>query len=122
MKLITTILFQVFSNVVILLAANNFIPNFSFQGNLLELLITALVLTAINIVIKPILKLVLTPLIIITFGLFIFLINSGLLLILDILIKPLRMQGIIPLLLGALLISLINFLVNAGAKIKYRKK
>lgn len=122
MRFVLIIIFQIFSNIIAILAASNFIPNFSFTGNFIDLTLASLIFAAINLIIKPIAKIILTPLIIITFGLFIIVINALALHLLDLLSKPLNIQGYIPLLLGTILISVINVLINAGAKIRYRKK
>ena len=122
MKLLATLIFQIFSNMIAILASNHFIPGFAFSGKFPELALASLIFTAINLFLKPILKLILTPFIIITFGLLLIVINAGALYFLDILSEPLKIQGIVPLLLATLLIGIVNFFINAGAKIKYRKE
>lgn len=121
MRLLAIILFQVFSNSIAILAANHFIPGFIFSGNFTALLLASLIFTAANLIIKPVLRLILTPFILLTFGLLIIGINAIFLYLLDILVKTLTINGIIPLLLATILIGLVNFLINAGAKIRYKK-
>lgn len=121
MKLLAILIFQVFSNSIAILAANHFIPGFIFTGNFVNLLFASLIFTLINLIIKPVLKLILTPFIILTFGLLIIAVNAFFLYLIDILEKTLTINGIIPLLLATLLIGLVNFLINAGAKIRYKK-
>lgn len=121
MKTTATFFFQIFSNAIAILAAAQFIPGFHFVYNFRDLIITSAVFTAINLFVKPLLKVILTPIIIITFGLLIIFINALTLRILDIIIEPLTIQGYIPLFLATLVIGIINVLINAGAKIRYRE-
>ena len=116
MKLLGNLILHVIGNAIAILAAAYFIPNFIWTGDFQALLIAATILTAINFVLRPILKLLLGPLILLTFGLFILVINAGTLYILDILSDPLIIQGYIPLLLATLLFSVVNSLISFSAK------
>lgn len=123
MKLINIFIFQIFSNAVAILAAAHFIKEgFIFNGGFKDLLLTALILSVANIFLKPLLKLFLGPFIILTFGLFLIVINALILYLLDILSQPLIINGYLPLLLGAIIISLVNFIINLAAKNLYQKK
>lgn len=121
MGFLFTAFFQISSNIVALLTASHFIPGFELTGGYRDLVLVAVILSAINILIKPILKLVLTPVIVLTLGLFVIVVNALLLRLLDIFSEPINIKGYIPLLLGTLVIGAINILINAGAKIRYRK-
>jgi len=116
MHLIAKLIFYVISNAIALFAAHRLIEGFTLSGGLINLVLTALVLTAINTFIRPIIKLVLSPFILITLGLLIIAINAGLLFTLDILINPLTIQGLIPLLSSTILISIVNFILHLVAK------
>ncbi len=115
------IIFQISSNIVALITAIHFIPGFEFTGNYMDLILAALFLALINTLIKPVLKLILTPLIIITLGLFVIVANALLLHLLDILSEPINIKGYLALFLGTIVIGVVNILINAGAKIRYRK-
>ena len=65
-KLLRTI----FVNAVSLVFVANFFPGFSFDSNLLILFLAAFVFTAINFYIKPIIKLFLLPVNLLTLGMF----------------------------------------------------
>jgi len=116
MRFISRLIFAFFSNFVALLIAGNFIPKFELTNNFINLLIVAAIFTAINIYIRPLIKMVLTPVIILSLGLFSLVINAGMLYLLDILSTNVTITGIEPLIYGTLLISAINFLVNFSAK------
>lgn len=116
MKILSNLIIHIVGNAVAILAAAYLIPNFTWTGDFIALLIAALILTAINFILRPILKLLLGPLILLTFGLFIIVINAATLYILDILSDPLIIQGYIPLLLATLLFSVVNSLISFSAK------
>lgn len=83
MKLILRIIFALLSNLTALLAAAYFIKEFEITGGFKEILIIAAVFTLINLFIKPILKLIFSPIIFITFGLGIIFVNAAVLYLLD---------------------------------------
>lgn len=121
MKLLGNLIFHIFSNIIAILAAAHFIKGFVFTGDFIALIITATILTAINLILRPILKLLLGPLIILTFGLFIIVLNIATLYLLDILSEPLIIQEPISLLLATLLFSVVNGIITFSAKTTYRK-
>ncbi len=121
MKTIGGFIFHVFANIVAFLAASYFVVGFKFTGSFLELLITALIFTAINTFIRPIIKLFLGPFIVLTLGLLIIVINAAMLYILDIWSQPLTIEGFKPLFLATLIIGAVNLIVNLGAKTFYKK-
>ncbi|MEK7086691.1 MAG: phage holin family protein [Patescibacteria group bacterium] len=122
MKFIGGFIFHIFSNAVALLAAAYFVSGFKLDGNFLKLLIVAVVLTLINAFIRPILKLLLGPLILLTFGLFIIVINAISLYILDLWSQSLTIQGLPALLWSTLIISATNIIITVGAKNFYKKE
>ncbi len=120
MKLVGGIIVHFVANMVAILAADHFLPGFSFRGTFIDLAITAAVLTAINTFLKPILKLFLGPFIVLTFGLFTVVINAFTLYLLDIVSLPLTMDGYVTLLYATLLTSAVNIIVASGAKLTSR--
>ena len=121
MRLIGGFVFRIFSNTLAILATSYFIAGFVFNGSFLELLITAAVLTLINMFVRPILKLFLGPFIVLTFGFFLIVINALSLYLLDIWSTPLTIEGYLPLFWGTLLIGAVNLIVGLGAKSFYKK-
>ena len=75
-------------------------------------IIAAALLGLINIFIKPVLIILTLPLNIITLGLFSFFINAFLLKLVAYLVTGFEVDGFLAALLGALVISLVNWLAN----------
>jgi putative membrane protein len=82
-------------------------------GRYLSLLLTAAVLGLINAFIKPILVLVSMPLTCATLGLFMFVINALMLLLLGAIPSlGFAVDGFIPALLGSIVISIVSWLIS----------
>lgn len=116
MKLIGRLIFHVFTNAIALLAAAYFVAGFTVSGDVAALAIAAVILTAINTFIRTVLKLLLGPLVILTFGLFTIVINALSLYLLDLWSPAITIQGYLPLLLGTLIVSAVNALIGLSAK------
>lgn len=121
MKFLGKIIFHIFVNAVAILAATYFITGFTWSGDFIALLVAAAILTAINLILRPIFKLILGPIIVLTFGLFIIFLNAAALYLLDFLSAPLIIEGLIPLLLATLLFSVVNGLIAFAAKATHRE-
>ena len=70
------ILVGLFSNVLALYLANMWVAGFVVSGGWKEYLIGGLVLGLLNLVIRPILKIITFPLIVISLGLFLIVVNA----------------------------------------------
>ncbi|MFD3462827.1 phage holin family protein [Nocardia fluminea] len=85
-------------------------------GKALVLLIVALVFTAVNAVIKPIVQLLSLPFVIITLGLFLLVVNAGMLWltakITELTDYGLRVDGFWAALWGGLIITLVNWVLG----------
>jgi len=121
MKLIGNLIVHILSNVVAILAAAYLITGFVFQGDFIALITTAAILTLINFIVRPVLKLLLGPLVVLTFGLFMIVINALTLYILDFLSDPLIIEGYLPLLVATILFSVVNAIINISAKSAYHR-
>jgi len=108
----------VLTNAVALLAAAYFIQGVKFDGDFKKLIVAALIFTALNIFLKPIVKTFLGPFIVLTFGLFIIVVNALMLYLLDLWSPALTIEGYKPLFLATLLISVLNTVVGWGIKEK----
>lgn len=91
--------------------ATRFVPGIRFTGeNYVALLGVALVFGAVNVVVKPILKLFSLPVVLLTLGLFLFVINALMLLLTSFLSGRLGfgfyVDGFVPALLGSLVVSI----------------
>ncbi|OGZ36816.1 MAG: hypothetical protein A3D38_01605 [Candidatus Portnoybacteria bacterium RIFCSPHIGHO2_02_FULL_40_23] len=109
---------QILTNGLAIFLAAYLVPGIVFTGDILTLLIAGLILGLINFFIKPILKLISAPLIILTLGFFTLVINMGLLWILDYLVKELTITGLWTFFWGALVISAVNVFVGLTIKRK----
>lgn len=98
----------VFINSFALFFAGKVIPGFSVPLDIKELLIAGAVLTALSLLVRPIVKLILLPLVWITFGLADFAISGLMLVVLDNISEKVIISGLVPLILGTLLISITS--------------
>jgi putative membrane protein len=71
----------------------------------------ALALGVVNALIRPVMVLLTLPLTILTFGLFLFVVNALMLWLVAALVPGIRIQGFGPALLGSLLLTLLNIAV-----------
>ncbi|OHA47839.1 MAG: hypothetical protein A2806_02230 [Candidatus Terrybacteria bacterium RIFCSPHIGHO2_01_FULL_48_17] len=89
-----------------------YFPNsIEWTGEGYELVIAGLVLGVINALMKPLVKLLSFPLLILTAGLFGIVINLGMLWFLDLLLPQLTINGILPLVLTSLMLGVVHFLI-----------
>lgn len=119
MKIISRFLFSLFSNLLAFIVTKTYIAGFIVTGDLKQLLIVVAIFTVINAFIRPILKLILGPIIILTFGLGILIVNALMLYLLDYFSENVTIQGIEPLAYATLIISAINLIVGISARKTY---
>lgn len=96
-------------NALALLLAAYLIPGIHVEGFYVAL-IASLLLGVLNIIVKPILIILTLPINILTLGLFTFVINGSLFWFLGTFLKGFSVDGFLPALLGALLVSVISSL------------
>jgi putative membrane protein len=85
-------------------------------SNLTSLIIATIVMGFINAFIKPALKLVSLPITIITLGLFTIVINAVCLLLATLVVPGFAIQGIVPALLGAIVLSIVSTVIGMFTK------
>jgi putative membrane protein len=93
----------------------------------LDLLVASLLLGILNAVLRPVLMLLALPLLLMTLGLFRFVINALLLLFVGYLLRPhFSVNGFWAAFWGALIISLIsavlNLLTGGGARLRFQRR
>ncbi len=126
MKFIGRFVFHVFSNAIAILIAANVVAGFVFNGDLASLAIAAVVLSVINTFIRPVVKMILGPILVLTFGLFIIVINAISIFLVPYLLNalgfssPIAINGYLPLLFATLIISAVNLIVGLAAKMGYK--
>ena len=84
---------QILTNALAIFLADYLVPGFIFEGDILTLFITGLLLGLINFFIRPVLRLISTPLIVVTLGLFLIIINIILLWLLEYFVPELTIVG-----------------------------
>lgn len=116
------LILRIMINALSIGAAVKLIEGITFSGEWWKLIIVGAVFGLVNSLIKPIVRLVTLPLIILTLGLFTLLVNALMLVITAALSEPfsigLRIDGFWPAFWGALIVSIVSTLLSwvTGAK------
>jgi len=110
--MIPKLIFKLLVNSLAVYLASVLIDGFTFSGNLLILAGIGAALTAFQIFLYPIVKIIAFPLMLLSFGLFGFIITGTFLWVLSIYLPELTINGIVPLFWGTLMLSGINILFS----------
>ncbi|HUX35762.1 MAG TPA: phage holin family protein [Candidatus Paceibacterota bacterium] len=116
MKSAAKFIIAIVANAAGLLAAGYFVQGFNMDVNAQSLVLLALILTILNFFLKPFLKLLLGPVIILTLGLGLILVNMTVLYILDMLSQNLTIENISALVYSSIIIGLVNFVFHLATK------
>ncbi|MEN9342060.1 MAG: Mycobacterial 4 phage holin, superfamily [Candidatus Parcubacteria bacterium] len=103
------------ANVLALLIATQ-IPGFYIRFTAPDLLLVAAILTLLGVTIKPLLTLLFGPVIILTLGLGLIIVNAIVLKVLDILSPVVSITNLSALFYSALLIGFVNFLFHTARR------
>jgi putative membrane protein len=76
-------------------------------------LIGALVLGLVNAIVRPVMVFLTLPFTLVTFGLFLFVVNALMLWLMAAIVPGVRIHGFVPALLGSLLLTLLNIVIAA---------
>ena len=115
-----TLFLRLVGNAIALYAAANLIDGIQFAGNgqvdVVSLLAVALIFGVVNAVIKPVVKVATCPAYVVTLGLFTFVVNALMLLLTGWLAGlfnvGFRVDGFGPAFRGAIVISIVSFLLS----------
>ena len=99
-----------------LYAAVLWVPGFSVTGSWQEYLIAGLVLALLNMLVRPVLKLISFPIIALTLGLFTLVINALMLWFLDYFLVSVGIVDFVALVWATLVVCIVNFIVGMIAK------
>ncbi|OGG51158.1 hypothetical protein A2763_01215 [Candidatus Kaiserbacteria bacterium RIFCSPHIGHO2_01_FULL_54_36] len=88
------------------------VPGIAVAGGWTTILLVALVWSVIMAVIKPVLGILTLPITIITFGIFSFILNALLFWAMTLIVPGFVVAGFLPALLGAILLSVLTWLIN----------
>jgi putative membrane protein len=106
-------LFLVLVANIIGLLATTIVPGITFRGNWVTLLLAGIIFAFINAIIRPIAVVLSIPFLIVTLGLFYFVLNGLLLYFASALIPGYQVNGLIPAILGGLVLMVVNWLLGA---------
>jgi putative membrane protein len=100
-------------NAVALLATAWIVPGISFHGNWVTLLLAGALFGLFNLIVRPIAFFFSIPVMILTLGLFYFVLNGLLLWLASLVLPGYRVDGIIAGMLGSLVIAILNWAIYA---------
>ncbi len=106
-------LIRLFVNALALSAAAYLVAGVQLSDDFVQVLLVALVFGLINAILKPILMLLSFPLLFLSLGLFLIVINAALLLLTARLVDGFEVAGFMPALIGSLVISVVGMVLNA---------
>ena len=86
-----------------------FVPGITVRAGIISYLVIALIFAAVNLVVKPVLKLLSFPLLLLTAGLFLIVINAALLGLTALLTDRLSIAGVGPAVIASLVISAVTW-------------
>ena len=107
---------RILGNSLALYVAYYFVPGFVVNGSWKEYLLAGAFLGLLNLIVKPILKAISMPLIILTLGLFTLVINGLLLWTVDYIFDFISIRDTATLLYAIIIITVVNLFVSASAK------
>lgn len=108
MKLFFSIIVSYMGNAVGLLAADYLAEGVTVSRSPKEFLLLTTLLTAANLVLRPFLKFLFTPVIILSLGTFTLVINAAILFLLDSMSQSITINGLGDLIVATILVSAIN--------------
>ncbi len=100
------------ANILGLYLAHLWVAGFAVSGGWLGYLLAGLVLGLLNLIVKPVLKIISTPLIIISLGLFLLVINAVILWLAAQLTHYIIIENLIALLWATLIMAVVNFIAH----------
>ena len=113
------LLIRLIINAIALYVATRFVPGLTFDGQWTTIALVAFIFGLVNALVRPLLEVLTCQLVILTLGLFTFIINALMLLltgwIADQFGLGFHVGGFVPALIGALVVSLVSFVLNLVA-------
>ncbi len=112
MKFLVKLLLHVVSNALAIFVAAKLLSGITFDVTVMNLLKAGALLGIANAIVRPILKLFSLPLIILTLGLFVVIINAIVLWLVSAAFDFFTIDGFIAAILGVLIISVVNYIIS----------
>jgi putative membrane protein len=116
----TKFILRIIANALAIFVAVRLVEGISFTGDVLDYIVVGIVLALANTFIRPILKIVSAPLIFITMGLFMIVINAIILFAVSWFIEALSITGLMSYFWGTIIIAIANAIIVGT--FKKRKK
>jgi putative membrane protein len=113
------ILLSIVANALALIATAYVVPGISFTGSWVQLLVAGAIFGLLNLIVRPIALLLSMPLLVLTLGLFYFVLNGLLLWAFSAFMPGYHVAGLWAGILGSLVIMVVNWVVTGlfgGAK------
>ena len=107
---------RILGNSLALYVAYYFVPGFIISGGWKEYLLAGALLGLLNLVVKPVLKMISMPIIILTLGLFTLVINGLLLWTVDYIFDFVAIKDITALLYAVVVITIVNLVISTTTK------
>jgi len=108
---------RLFSNSIALGIAHWLVPGFVVNNGLKGFVMAGIVLGLLNLIIKPILKLISTPIIILTLGIFSLIINGFLLWLVSYLLDFVNIQTASALIWATIIVTIANVILTSVSKV-----
>jgi len=116
MRFITKFILRIIANALAIFIAVRLIKEITFTGDIIDYIVVGIVLALANMFVRPILKIVSAPLIFITMGLFMIVINAIILFAVDYFIEALTINGFMGYLWGTIIIAIANAIIVGAFK------
>lgn len=110
-------LVRILGNSVAIYAAYFFVPGFAITGGVKEYLLAGVLLGLLNKIVKPPIKLLTMPLIILTLGLFLVVINALMLWLVDYAFDFVVIENVTALVWATIIVAIVNGVIAAFTKI-----
>jgi putative membrane protein len=107
------ILLSIVFNAVALYATAMVVPGISFHGNIVSLLVAGAIFGLFNLIVRPVALLLSLPLLIVTLGLFYFVLNGILLWVASFFLPGYDVAGVMAGILGSLVFAIVNWALHA---------
>ena len=108
------ILLSVVFNAIALYATAMIVPGIAWRGGIVSLLLAGAIIGLFNLIVRPVAMLLSLPLLILTLGLFYFVLNGILLWLASFILPGYQVAGLVPGILGALVFTIVNWALNAA--------
>jgi putative membrane protein len=108
MRIVLAIVFN-----AVALYATTLVPGIVFTGDVLTLLVAGALFGLFNLIVRPLALLLSLPLLVVTLGLFYFVLNGILLWVASFFLPGYQVRGVLPGILGSLVFTIVNWALHA---------